>query len=337
VPPGNRSVLAFIQRVQSRFEFCDRFVYAGDFSFLHGHEEEGGEDGLESGGDIRAFGLVSPTISHVAIADHATSSTDQQLKLSQFVAREPNESGITNFPGRAREVGTQASLRKKEDEQSISQPPIHRAVILPGLSSTDNRCRPEGHLVCLPIMALDDILLEAEEKMIKTEEVVQKEFAGVRTGKASPGLVENILVDVYGSHMRIRELAGITTPEPRMLLIQPWDATTLHPIEKAIQKSNLGLNPAVDKKFIRIVLPELSQERRQEFVKIVKKMAEEGRVAIRHVRRDAIEALKKDSKSGGVTEDQVEGAEKEAQKLTDQYIGKIDAHLTHKEKEIMTV
>jgi ribosome recycling factor len=119
-------------------------------------------------------------------------------------------------------------------------------------------------------MALDDTLLEAEEKMIKTEEVVQHEFAGVRTGKASPSLVENILVEVYGSQMRIRELAGITAPEPRMLLIQPWDAATVHPIEKAIQKSNLGLNPMVDKKAIRIVLPELSQERRMEFIKIVK-------------------------------------------------------------------
>jgi ribosome recycling factor len=186
-------------------------------------------------------------------------------------------------------------------------------------------------------MALDDILLEAEEKMLKTEEVVQNEFSGVRTGKASPGLVENIMVEVYGSQMRIRELAGITTPEPRMLLIQPWDATTVHPIEKAIQKSNLGLNPAVDKKFIRIVLPELSQERRLEFIKVVKKMAEDGRVAIRHVRRDALEALKKDSKAGGVTEDQVEAADKEVQKLTDQYIAKIDTHLTHKEKEILTV
>ena len=186
-------------------------------------------------------------------------------------------------------------------------------------------------------MPLDDILLEAEEKMIKTEEIVQREFAGVRTGKASPGLVENILVEVYGSHMRIRELAGITTPEPRMLLIQPWDATTVHPIEKAIQKSNLGLNPAVDKKFIRIVLPELSEERRHEFVKVVKKMAEDGRVAIRHVRRDAIEALKKETKQGIITEDQLQHAEKEVQKLTDQYIGKIDTHLAHKEKEIMTV
>ena len=186
-------------------------------------------------------------------------------------------------------------------------------------------------------MALDDIILEAEEKMLKTEEVVQKEFSGVRTGKASPSLVENILVEVYGSQMRIRELAGITTPEPRMLMIQPWDAGTVHSIEKAIQKSNLGLNPAVDKKFIRIVLPELSTERRQEFIKVVKKMAEDGRVAIRHVRRDALEQLKKDGKAGGVTEDQVEAADKEVQKLTDQYIAKIDSHLANKEKEIMTV
>jgi ribosome recycling factor len=187
-------------------------------------------------------------------------------------------------------------------------------------------------------MALDDVLLEAEEKMMKTEEVVLKEFSGVRTGKASPGLVENILVEVYGgSQMRIRELAGITTPESRVLMITPWDATTLHPIEKAIQKSNLGLNPAVDRKFIRIVLPELSTERRLEFSKVVKKMAEDGRVAIRHVRRDAIEELKKQEKGGGVTEDELEHAEKEIQKLTDQYIGKIEAHLAHKEKEIMTV
>ncbi len=144
-------------------------------------------------------------------------------------------------------------------------------------------------------MALDDILLEAEEKMQKSEDVVVHEFSGIRTGKASAGLVENIQVDVYGSHMRIRELAGITTPDPRMILIQPWDAATVHPIEKAIQKSNLGLNPAVDKKCIRIVLPELSTERRLEFMRIVKKMAEDGRVAIRHVRRDAIEAMKKEA------------------------------------------
>jgi ribosome recycling factor len=186
-------------------------------------------------------------------------------------------------------------------------------------------------------MALDDILLEAEEKMMKTEEVVQHEFAGVRTGKASPGLVENIMVEVYGSQMRLREVAGITTPEHRMLVIQPWDATTVHPIEKAIQKANLGLNPAVQGKIIRIVLPELSEERRQEFVKIVRKMTEDGRVAIRHVRRDAMEHVKKEAKNGGISEEDVEHAEKEIQKLTDQYIAKLEAHLQHKEKEIMTV
>ena len=186
-------------------------------------------------------------------------------------------------------------------------------------------------------MALDDILLEAEEKMTKTDEVVQHEFSGIRTGKASPVLVENIMAEVYGSHMRIRELAGITTPEPRVLVIQPWDAATVHAIEKAILKSNLGVTPAVQGKVIRLVMPELSQERRQEMVKLVHKLAEDGRVAVRHVRRDAIEAVKKDSKAGGVTEDQVEVAEKEIQKLTDDYIAKINVHLAAKEKEIMTV
>ncbi|HTG45973.1 MAG TPA: ribosome recycling factor [Verrucomicrobiae bacterium] len=186
-------------------------------------------------------------------------------------------------------------------------------------------------------MALDDVLLEAEEKMAKTEEVVTKEFSGIRTGKASPGLVENVQVEVYGSNMRIRELASITTPESRVIMIQPWDAGTIHAIEKGIQKANLGLNPTVDKKYIRIVLPELSTERRNEFVKIVRKMAEDGRVAVRHVRREAMEALKKTGKEGGVTEDEIETAEKEIQKLTDQYSTKIDQHLAHKEKEIMTV
>lgn len=173
--------------------------------------------------------------------------------------------------------------------------------------------------------------------MMKTEEVVQHEFATVRTGKASPALVENILVEVYDSQMRIRELAGITTPEARSLVIQPWDAATLPHIEKAIQKANLGLNPSTQGKLIRINLPDLSEERRQEIVRVVRKMTEDGRVAIRHVRRDAMESLKKESKAGGVTEDQVEAAEKEVQKLTDQYIAKLDEHLLQKEKEIMTV
>src|SRR5256885_6068467 len=186
-------------------------------------------------------------------------------------------------------------------------------------------------------MALDDYLLESEEKMIKTEQVVVNEFAGVRTGKASPSLVENILVEVYGAQMRIRELAGITTPEARALTIQPWDVNSLHPIEKAIQKSNLGLTPSVQGKSIRIFFPELSEERRQEFVKVIRKMAEDGRVAIRHGRRDAMEQLKKHGHDSGMTADAVKPAAKELQKLTDDYISKIDTHLEHKEKEIMTV
>jgi ribosome recycling factor len=186
-------------------------------------------------------------------------------------------------------------------------------------------------------MTLDDILLETEEKMIKNEEIIRHEFSGVRTSKASPALVENIMVEAYATQVRLRELAGITTPEPRLILIQPWDAGLLHPIEKALQKSNLGINPSIDKKLIRMVLPELSQERRVELTKIVHKLAEDGRVATRHVRRDAIEHLKKESKAGTITEDQLATAEKEVQKLTDQYIAKIDEHMTRKEKEIMTV
>jgi len=186
-------------------------------------------------------------------------------------------------------------------------------------------------------MTLDDILLEAEEKMIKTEQVVVNEFAGVRTGKASAGLVENIQAEVYGSMMRIRELANINTPEPRMLVIQPWDVTSLQPIEKAIQKANIGLTPAVQGKLIRLTFPELSTERRQEFCKLVKKMAEDGRVAVRHVRRDAMELLKKHGHDSGITEDDEKQAEKDLQKLTDDYTAKIDGHVAHKEKEIMTV
>ena len=186
-------------------------------------------------------------------------------------------------------------------------------------------------------MALDDILLEAEAKMEKTEQVVVNEFAGVRTGKASASLVENILVETYGAQMRIRELAGITAPEARTLAIQPWDASTIGAIEKAILKANLGLSPAVQGKVLRIFFPELSQERRLEFVKIIKKMTEDGRVAIRHVRRDAMDLLKKHAHDSGVTEDEEKQAEKDLQKMTDGFIAKIDLHLAHKEKEIMTV
>ena len=187
-------------------------------------------------------------------------------------------------------------------------------------------------------MTIDEILFECEEKMQKSEEHVTQEFNSVRTGKASPGLIENIVVEVYGgSQMRIRELAGITAPEPRQLLVQPWDITTVGAIEKAIQKANIGLNPMVQGKALRIVIPELSTEQREKFVKALRHMAETGRVAVRHVRREALEHLKKEQKTGSVTEDEIKHAEKEVQTLTDKYAKKIDDHLHHKEKEIMTV
>ena len=186
-------------------------------------------------------------------------------------------------------------------------------------------------------MALDDVLLDAEEKMLKSEQHMEYDFSGVRTGKASPALVENIQAEVYGSMMRIKELANISVPESRMLLIQPWDQGSVGPIEKAIQKANLGLNPAVQGKFIRIVLPDLSTETREKFVKMVKHIAETGKIAIRQIRRDAIEAVKKEGKNGGISEDEVETAEGEVQKLTDQYIKKLDVHLAVKEAEILKV
>jgi ribosome recycling factor len=186
-------------------------------------------------------------------------------------------------------------------------------------------------------MALDDILLEAEDRMIKSEQVLVNELTGVRTGKASSSLVEGIMVEAYGATVRLREMASITSPEPRMLVIQPWDASTLTAIEKSIQKANMGLNPAIQGKVLRLFFPELSTERRQEFVKIIKKMAEDARVSVRHVRRDAMEQLKKHGHDSGVTEDETKQAEKDLQKLTDDYTAKMDQHVGHKEKEIMTV
>ena len=176
-----------------------------------------------------------------------------------------------------------------------------------------------------------------EEKMMKTVEFVHNEFAKIRTGKASVSLVENIQVDAYGTHMRLRELAGIATPEPRLIVIQPWDATVVQAISSAIQKSELGINPIVDGKIIRIPIPQLDQERRKELDKVIKHMAEEGRVAIRSERRHGLDAVKKLEKDGKITEDELSQAEKEVQKKTDEYIKEIDTVLAHKEKEILAV
>src|ERR1700761_1205868 len=157
-------------------------------------------------------------------------------------------------------------------------------------------------------MALDDILLDAEEKMIKSTDVIATEFAGIRTGKASPDLVTNIMVEAYGSNMRLKELAAVTTPDPRLILIQPWDAGTVDAVRKALEESKLGISPQVDGKLIRLPIPPLSEERRQDLVKATRKLAEEGRVAIRGVRRHAMDEVKKSQKAGEITEDQLEGA-----------------------------
>ena len=186
-------------------------------------------------------------------------------------------------------------------------------------------------------MALDDILLEAEEKMLKSAEVVQHEFSSILTGRASSALVENIMVNAYGVQMSIKQLAGITTPEARLIVIQAFDPSNVQAIEKALRESKLGISPLIDGKIIRLPIPELSEERRKEFIKVVKKMAEDGRVAIRHVRRDALEACKKLQKDGKISEDELNQAEKEVQKLTDQYITEIDRSLETKEKDILAV
>jgi len=186
-------------------------------------------------------------------------------------------------------------------------------------------------------MALDDILLEAEEKMMKTTEIVQREFSSIRTGRASSALVENIMVEVYSAQMSIKQLAGITTPEARLLVIQAFDPSNVQAIEKAIRESKLGISPLVDGKIIRLPIPDLSEERRRELTKVIKKMAEDGRVAIRHVRRDALEDAKKIQKSGEISEDDLKNTEKEIQKLTDQYTGEIDRLFATKEKDVLTV
>ena len=186
-------------------------------------------------------------------------------------------------------------------------------------------------------MTLQDALDTMEEKMMKTLEFVHEEFAKVRTGKASTSLVENIQVEAYGTHMRLRELAGIATPEPRLIVIQPWDTTVVQAIVHAIQKSELGINPVVDGKIVRIPIPQLDQERRRELDKVCKHMAEEGRVAIRNERRHGIDAIKKLQKDGSITEDDLKHGEKEIQNKTDEYIKEIDTTLSHKEKEILAV
>lgn len=183
----------------------------------------------------------------------------------------------------------------------------------------------------------DDVLMEAEEKMEKSVDFVREQFSGLRTGKASPALVENIQVPYYGAMTRLRELAGISTPEPRLIVINAYDPTALSAIEKAILAANLGVTPMNDGRVIRIPIPELSQERRVEMTKLSKRMAEEGRIAVRSVRRESNDQIKVLEKNGKATEDERDETLKTIQKLTDDTIAKIDAAAKAKESEMMSV
>src|SRR5713101_5235481 len=184
-------------------------------------------------------------------------------------------------------------------------------------------------------MSSDDILLEAEMSMEKSVDYMVHEFAAVRTGKASPGLVENVDVAAYGSTMKLKQLALITTPEQRLLVVQPVDASTVQDGERALKESKIGITPNVDGKIIRLPIPELSEERRKDLVRSLGKMAEEARVRVN--RRTALDEAKKLKTAGGLSEDELHDLENEIQKLTDRFVKSVDDHLKHKEAEIMKV
>jgi ribosome recycling factor len=184
---------------------------------------------------------------------------------------------------------------------------------------------------------IKDIIKDSGDRMKKAVEHIISEFIKVRTGKASVGLLDGIKVDYYGTPTPLNQVGNISTPDFHTITIQPWDKTIISTIEKTILNSNLGLNPANDGTLIRIPIPPLNEERRKELVKLVKKMSEEGRVAVRNIRRDEIEKLKKTEKTEHISEDDRKHGETEIQKLTDKYIKEIDEILTKKEKEIMEV
>lgn len=184
---------------------------------------------------------------------------------------------------------------------------------------------------------IKDVIKDATEHMDKTHNALLHEFASVRTGRASAAIFDKIHVDVYGSTMPLNQVAGIKTPEPQLIVIEPWDKSALHAIEKAIQSSDLGLNPSNDGVVIRVPFPPLNEERRKELVKLCKGYAEEARVAVRNIRRDANHRLDKMQKDGEIPEDDLRRAEAEVQKATDTHIKEIDESLKRKEAEIMEV
>lgn len=182
-----------------------------------------------------------------------------------------------------------------------------------------------------------EIFNSHEQRMKKTVEALKREYASLRAGRATPALLDKISVDYYGTPTPINQVANVGVPEPRMITIQPWEKTMLPAIEKAIMKSDLGLTPNSDGAVIRLAIPQLTNERRAEIAKVIHKKAEEARVGVRNIRRDAIDAVKKLEKDKSITEDDNKKAQEDMQKLTDRYVKEIDASMTAKEKEIMEV
>jgi ribosome recycling factor len=184
---------------------------------------------------------------------------------------------------------------------------------------------------------IEDTLFDAEEKMEKAVSVAKEEFAGIRTGRAHPAMFAKITAEYYGTQTPVNQLASFHIPEPRMVVIQPFDKSSLGAIEKAIRNSDLGVNPSNDGAIIRVIFPELSEERRREYVKIAHRKAEDGRVAIRNIRRHSKDALDKLAKNGEAGEDDVRRAERELDGLTHTYVGQVDELLKHKETELLEV
>ena len=184
---------------------------------------------------------------------------------------------------------------------------------------------------------IDDTLLEAEEKMEKAVTVAKDEFAGIRTGRAHPSMFNKITAEYYGTQTPVNQLASFHMPEPRMVIVQPFDKSSMGAIEKAIRSSDLGVNPSNDGVIIRVILPELSEERRREYIKIARHKAEDSRVSIRNIRRHAKDSLDKLVKDGEAGEDEGRRAERELEDLTHNYVGQIDELLRHKEAELLEV
>jgi len=186
-------------------------------------------------------------------------------------------------------------------------------------------------------MIQDDVLAETRDRMAKAREHLQGEFGSIRTGRASPIFVEKLRVDYYGSEVPLQQLAGFSVPEPRLLVISPYDKGSIKAIEKAIQASDLGITPSNDGVVIRLAFPQLTAERRKEMVKVVKHRAEEARVAVRNLRRSARHDLEAFQKEGELSEDDLDRAEKELEKLTHEYVAEIDNLAAHKEQEMLEV